>query len=173
MSIEGTQHLLDIIQRKYKSFEEPEFGFVSKALSSQPYAPLVSRLRELFKVDETTEPNDDVSFGYVLSRDGKQWGLELSMVERYAVVFRISSISGVEFVLSGSSVPEEHTLRELLLAHHFIILDQQTLEQPCPLKMHNTDPENMCIYQALFSDVDVLPWKAEKRANRNKQRKEK
>lgn len=45
-----------------------------------------------------------------------------------------------------------------MLGCQFVILDQQELEEACLLKMHNTDPENLCIYQSLFSDVEVLPW---------------
>ncbi|OQW61348.1 MAG: hypothetical protein BVN28_07750 [Nitrospira sp. ST-bin4] len=168
--MEDTQRLLNVIQRKYKSFEEPEFWFVSKMISSQPYAPMVSHLQKLFTVQETTDPNDDVSFVYTLSKSRREWLLQLSMVDRYAVVLRGLDPVGCTFVSWDSPTPEEQALRELLQVHHFTILDQQTLEQPCPLKMHNTDPENMCIYQALFSDVDVLPWETAKRHEEKKEK---
>lgn len=64
MSIPNAQHLLDLIERKYMSFEEPNFSFVRKTISSQPYAPLLSKLKELFEVEEITDPNDDVAFIY-------------------------------------------------------------------------------------------------------------
>lgn len=85
------------------------------------------------------------------------------MVGRCAVLFRLlDASSGLKFVPPKTAVPEEQTIQRLILDSQFVILGQQELGQPCPLKIHNTDPENMRIYQALFSDTDVLPWKSGK-----------
>jgi hypothetical protein len=42
------------------------------------------------------------------------------------------------------------------------ILTSEVLKTRIPLKLFYTEPENVCIYQALFSDVDLLPWESRK-----------
>lgn len=159
MTTQDKNGLLEAIEKKYKSLNRPDYSFVSQVSSATPYAATLKKIESLFDVKEITDTNDDVSFRYTLLRSGRQWVLELSMVGSFAVLFRTSDSGVVEVVTPGTSVPEEREICSLLKEGGFIILDQQELEQPCSLRLFNAEPENVRIYQALFSDTDVLPWK--------------
>ena len=159
MAIQDIQILSETIKRTYISLEQPDFSFISKAISSRPYESLIQQIRSLFEVEELTDSNDDVSFRYLLSKQKNQWLVELSMLGRYATVLRISEIGPIRVITQNTCAQEEQKIFSLLMENQFKILEQQELEQPFPLSLSNAEPENVCIYQALFSDTDVLPWK--------------
>lgn len=158
MAVENTQ-LSESILRKYKSLGEPDFSFVSKVIASKPYDALVQQLQSLVEVEEITDSNDDVSFCYVLSDMKNQWEIQLSMIGLYAVIFRKAEAKLSELVVSAISEQEEKIV-SLLNKYQFEILQPQVLEQKSALSLFNAGQENTCIYQALFSDTDILPWKA-------------
>lgn len=160
MAIRDIQTLSEVIGQAYTSLEQPDFSFVSKAISSRPYDSIIQQMRSLFEVEEITDSNDDVSFRYLLSKSKNQWVIELSMLGRYATVLRISGARHIRVVTQNTSVQEEQKIFSLLTENQFKVLGQQDLEQSFPLKLPNTEPGNVCIYQALFSDTDVFPWKA-------------
>jgi len=160
MAIQNMHTLSEVIKRTYTSLEQPDFSFVSKAISSKPYGSLIQKIGIFFEVEEITDSNDDVSFRYLLSKSRKQWIIELSMLGFYATVFRISDVGSIIVVTKNTSVQDEKKLVSLLMEYRLKILEEQELEQPFPIKLSNTEVENTCIYQALFSDTDVLPWKA-------------
>lgn len=160
MVTQNRHDLLDVLKRNYKSLEQPDFSFVSRAVSSKPYEALIKDFRDLFDVEEITDPNDDVSFRYVVSKSNNQWVVELSMLGKYTAVLRVFQPGHTELVSQNSSAPEDKDIISLLIENQFEILGKDELEQPVALKLFNTEPENTCIYQALFSDTDILPWKA-------------
>lgn len=160
MAIQNLHNLPKVLERNYKSLEQPDFSFVSRAISSKPYDALINNLRELFDVEEITDLNDDVSFRYTVSKSNNRWVVELSMLGLYATVLRVSQLGHTEIVSQNSFAPEDKDVISLLLENQFVILGKDELEQPVTLKLFNTEPENTCIYQALFSDTDMLPWKA-------------
>lgn len=145
---------------RYGSLEEPGFSFVREAMAADPYAPLVHRLGEEFDCGEETEPNDDVSFGYLLTNRRGAWVLRLSMIGPYAVLMRLQDDGGTEVVVAeGDEVTEdERRLLRLLEAEGITAIDRETLTRPFPLTLPNTTPGDVRIYQALFTDTDVLPW---------------
>lgn len=153
--ITGTVNLKEmvpIIERKYGSLEQPNFSFVEKERSKNPYQKLEVLLKESFEVEDVT---DDVSFCYVID---KKWLLQLSMVGSYAVVLGLAK--RVHVVALDTVSEAEQKLLGLLVEHGFIVFHRESLELPVNLKLFNAAPENVCLYQALFSDTDVLPWKA-------------
>lgn len=159
MVVQDMVALSEAIKRTYKSLEEPDFSFVKKAISSRPYETLAQRMLSLFDVEEITEPNDDVSFRYLIAKSNRRWVIELSMIGRYAVVLRLSDAGAVEIVTPETSVEEERDIFSILASGEVVVVKKKDLERPFPLKLSNTEPENVCVYQALFSDTDVLPWK--------------
>lgn len=152
------QEIRDSIQRKYGALEDPSFSLVSKALSGRPYDPLVGKLRALFEVEETTDANDDVSFCYQLTKQDKRWGLELSMVGPYAVILRLLAPWRAKVVTPENAVAEEQKICVLLAEAGFKILERNILEIPIQLNLQNTNKGNVCLYQAPFTDIDILPW---------------
>ncbi len=159
MVIKNIQVLSEKIVQKYKSLEYPDYSFVNKAISSRPYDSLIQQIKSLFEVEEITDSNDDVSFRYLLSKSKNQWVIELSMLGLYAAVLRLSDVMPIKVVTQNASDHDEQKIFSLLLESQFEILEQQELEHPFSIKLSNTEPENACIYQALFTDTDVLPWK--------------
>ncbi len=160
MSDNKIDPLLKLIELKYVSLGRPDFTFVNKTIEANPYSLLLNKLKAMFEVEEITDINDDVSFNYVLSISGKQWVAKLSMVGPYAIVLKVLDNGDSELVMPNSSVVEEKKIISFLLENQLSILEQEILETSCPLKLFNTEPENVSIYQALFSDTDVLPWKS-------------
>jgi len=152
--------LCEVIKRNYQSLERPDYSFVSKAISSKPNDLLIKKVQDLFDVEELTDTNDDVSFHYLVSKSNNQWIIELSMLGLYATVLKILKDGHAELVASNTTIPEEKDILSLLLGSQYEVLEQDELEQSIALKLFNTEPENTCVYQALFSDTDVLPWKA-------------
>ncbi|MFY0577710.1 hypothetical protein ACN28S_28415 [Cystobacter fuscus] len=158
------KEIIDVIRSVYGSFENPDFHFVSEALRQRPYKQIASHLERMFKTEEDTDANDDVSFGYILRGHGQQeWVLRLSMVGPYAVVLRLSGNGSAEVVSPGAPTLEEQALKllQVLSAQGIQVLSQDELMRPVTLSLYNTDPGNVRIYQALFSDTDVLPWEGE------------
>jgi hypothetical protein len=154
------EKLVALICEKYKSLDAPDFSFVREALSIQPYAKVIQKIARGFDLEEDTDPNDDVSFGYLLTKEHQRWMLRISMVGPYAVLFRLDNAESVEVlspIMPGLSAAET-SLVVLLSEAHIQLMDRDTLSLPVPLQLFNTEPENSRLYQALFVDSDVVPW---------------
>jgi hypothetical protein len=150
-----------VVRGVYKSLESPDFSFVQKALDSNPYRELVESLTSNYSVIDNTDPNDDVCFSLELEGGNHKWLLQLSMIGRYAACCRLSSSGHVDEVLSsvtGDVIDDELELRKLLSDHKVRLMTRGEMEKPINLSLINTEPEDVCIYQALFSDTDIYPW---------------
>ncbi len=145
--------LLSMIQNqiaeRYGSLNSPAFFFVEEQLRKEPYAALIMELAGRFAVRDVTDPNEDVSFNYeVLDGDQQVWRLELSMIGPYAFVVNATEKCDQE---------EREFLNRVLARFHITELDQSVLETPIALKLHYTEPEDVSLYHALFSD-SLAPW---------------
>ena len=152
------ESILKEISLTYKSLSEPNFSFVDKAISSNPYRDIVTEIGKKFLIEDIADTNDDVSFRYKLSMKTKTWILEISMVGPYAVLLKEKNEYEYKIVDSDLCMLEESKIISLCRQGNIVFLKRHDLEVPVDLKLFNADPENVCIYQALFSDVDVLPW---------------
>ncbi|MCG7977441.1 MAG: hypothetical protein N0E58_04790 [Candidatus Thiodiazotropha endolucinida] len=160
MVTKDIQILTELIAHKYKSLDEPDYSFVNKAIASKPYSSLIRVFKSIYVIEDITDINDDVSFRYLLSNSNNKWIIELSMLGLYAVLLRAQNSGKLKLVDADNALSEEKEIISLLRKHQFEILMQYILEQHVVLNLFNTDTENVCIYQALFSDTDILPWKA-------------
>ena len=85
----------------------------------------------------------------------------LSMVGRYAAYCRKSDMGKVVEVLSeltNDLTEDEVKVMGLLSDHGFRLLTKTEMETPTKLKLTNAEPEEVCIYQALFFDTPFFPW---------------
>ncbi len=155
-------HLKQIHQdilKAYGSLTEPTFWFVQAALEKQPYREIIARLGAMFAMDdEDTDPNYDVSFGLIIRPPGSLLVLRLSMVGPYAVL--MCSSNSASHVVEPANTNTENERRILGLLHEYGIdaLDRATLEEPVSLLLSDTSTENCRVFQALFTDTDILPW---------------
>ena len=146
----------------YGSLSEPDFGVVSQRLRQQPYRDLVAALDSRFEVQDDTDSNDDHGLGLVLDRGGRSWALLLSVVGTYAAFGRIGQ--AWDAVLTDTSpnlhADERWVLHELRQAG-VRALSQAELEEHVDLMLFNTQPGDVRVYHALFSDIPGLPWDKE------------
>lgn len=152
----------------YGSLENPNFEFEHEHQRQRLYEPFLRDLAAVllldvlgfFKIANITDVNSDHGFVFAI-QNGGEWRLQLSFVGSYAVLMRLTERAVLEVVDSDStknSLAENQIIR--LLANHGVsLLEEENLETPIDLKLFDTDPRNVRVYQALFSDRDVLPWR--------------
>lgn len=149
------------ILSKYGSLTEPRFDFVQAALKANEYHDLVQDLRSSFAINEDTDPNDDVSFGLLLRGEHRSYVLRLSMIGRYAALLRVDEHNRSQVVdPDAPAFAEERNILEALRLFGIEPLAQGTLSLQIPLELSNTTSADCRLYQALFTDTDVLPWEA-------------
>ncbi|WNG16937.1 hypothetical protein [Cystobacter fuscus] len=145
---------------KYGSLSSPSFLFVRQAADQAPYAALLERLKEWFEILDDTDLNDDVCFFYVLRRNGKVWSLLLSMVGPYGLFMRADEPRCVVLTSASSDLPDiERTTMDVVRSEGVQLLGSHTLEQPIALNLWPTEPDGVCLFQALFTDSSVFPWR--------------
>jgi hypothetical protein len=155
-----TDCILQDIMSKYGSLRDPDFGFQNQAMASRPFAPLVDELLVHFFVKDTTDPNQDASFGYTISNGEQRWILQLSMVGRYGVLFRAGNADPT--LVEPNEVnpsPEESLILHLAKKYRVLVLGQSILTKPVPLHLFFTEPWNVRLYHALFSE-DAVRWQS-------------
>jgi hypothetical protein len=158
MNVEA-EELVRSARGRYGSLEEPDFSFVMEALRVRPYEGIEQELRQQFDVEEIADPNDDVSFAFVVGRGPRRWSLQLSMVERLALLMRIEPEGNCRVIETNDAIdPAEQGLLALLQRHGVRVATADLLATPVRLMLSNTEPEDTCLYQALFTDSSVLPW---------------
>lgn len=151
--------LKEVILNKYGSYEEPDFRFVEYAIKNNPYQNLIESLSRHFKTIDQTDINTDVAFFYLLDNRRKQWVLGLSMLGSYAVLLRLTN-KNPKVVSNGTKIDDDEVIILRNLEEQSVsILSQSILESPIKLRLFDTLPENVRLYQALFTDADILPWR--------------
>jgi len=147
------------LRQAYGSPTTPNWSFVSEALRRRPYQPLVDELAAIVSVEENTDPNDDVSFSFVLGLGESAWSLRLSMIGPYALLLRAHP-SVVEFLPPepDERSATERRIVELLASHGVQLLDRDLLEEPVDFAVTDSEADQPRLYQALFSDEVELPW---------------
>lgn len=158
--MQTVEKILASIQDAYGSLEEPNFGFVSRALKRQPYRELLMSISHLYSVEEDTDENDDVSFGYILRSSTETCTLRISMVGPYCILLHVFDDGTCSLIEPSKKIgsPSAQRLVEALTQAGLHLLDEHTLLVPVDLALSNTEPDNRRIFQALFTDTDIIPW---------------
>lgn len=153
------ERIREAMLRAYGSLDEPAFRFVGQALAERPYRGLLAAIARHGPVSDDTVPDDDVSFGVILDwADGRRV-LRLSMLGPFALLLRLPPERPAEVVTAGTARGAERGLVDDLSAHGFELLDRATLDAPVALTLPKTPPGECLVYQALFVDDDVVPWR--------------
>lgn len=75
----------------YGSFEFPDYSFVKLNLAKSKYPDVIRFLEANYNFSEDTEPNTDVSYGYLLRGDDEDLILRVSLVGPYYYFSSLSS----------------------------------------------------------------------------------
>lgn len=155
---------LSILQRVrecYLSLDNPSFHFKRKAYAKKIYRHVELLLRGVFEVEDDTDINIDVSFQYVLYSTNLIWSVQLSMVGSYAAIWRVVKPGEILQVIDPSTLDlleDEQKLMQILTQQDIKILDKSSLSIGIPLKLPYMETDKVRIYQALFTELDTLPW---------------
>ena len=155
-----SEDLFEQLKSVYGSLEEPTYFKINEVMDQRPYNRLVQELTDYFRVEEVTDVNEDVSFQYELILGDDEWLLELSAVGPYAVLSRYEEQGGQLLITPESDHldPPERQVIVLLRRHDLRVMGRSDLDVPVRMNLFVTESESVCLYHALFSDNDSLPW---------------
>ncbi|WNZ64002.1 hypothetical protein QEG98_10075 [Myxococcus sp. MxC21-1] len=160
VQMEDHDRLLRTIEARYGSLVKPRFDFVEVELKKDPHALLCERISRIAEVEDLTNVNDDVCFSYRLrSTDGVLW-LRVSMVGPYFVLMRIAALGAHGRFVEPGGLKEgvEGQIFEMCVQEGLVPIDRETCERPIEMLMFKTEPERVRVFNALFTDADLLPW---------------
>jgi hypothetical protein len=150
----------------YGSLDQPNFAFEQDPRRLAWYREALEEIAAHFLLDmpgqftlaNVTDANCD--HACVLQITGvRTWLFRLSLVGRYAVLLRASESTLKPLTLEEATEEHEFFCLDVLRRNGIRILSSEILERPIALNLLDTDIADMCLYQALFLDDDVLPWK--------------
>lgn len=140
----------ELILTAYGSLDAPNFGKAKKNALNLVYTPLLDKLKAHFELNEITDHNQDVAL--VFDVDTKagipaiRFGLSL-----------IGPFAHIEPVTEKLDSKKAIALRKILADFGVDVLEESFLETPIRMRMNYTDSEDVCLYNALFSDIRP-PW---------------
>jgi len=121
---------------------------------------LLMDIAAAFSITNATDLNTD--HGYIFTLESTtSLSLQLSFVGPYAVLLRTALQGGLEVVeqAANDNGMLERRLIQIVTTHNIRLLGRNVLEIPVNLKLFDTEPGNVRVYQALFRDTDILPWR--------------
>lgn len=156
------ERILKDLQATCGDLSKPNFAFAEERYKKDIHGTVVRDLMVRFFVKNLTDLNDDVSYQLHVKGRQSEWIVWLSLVGPYALITRISGdpprMGAPESSSIRSEDSEESDLKDVLGRNNLLLLDRSVAESPVSIALFNTEPENTKVYQALFSDRDVLPW---------------
>ncbi len=153
----------EIVSTAYKSLEQPDFSFVKKAFRQRPYEPLIRRMRDIAVVEELIEAEDDVCFSYLIKGQTALWKIDLSIVGPFGIFVRLrTQPKSDDFLhpLKSDLTDLEFKVVSLLTKGGVKLMTTEELQEALPMTLYNTSKPKVCLYQALFTDREALPWEA-------------
>jgi hypothetical protein len=153
------------INDKYKNPAEPDFSFT---FASSTPSDLLANLKSIgFEVEKLQDDRADLSFAYHIKNPKvlkyNHWRLLISMVGKYAVLFRLQELRRDELVtvLSNLNWPKEREIIKVLSNNRFEVLSKGVLCCRSPLaRLQNMESGwTIRFWHALFRDEPGLPWK--------------
>jgi hypothetical protein len=156
----GLMHAIVVaLQACYGDLADPSFHKVSTFLDGNPYQSLISSLKNQgISVTETTDLNDDVSVQLIAEKDDDEVAIELSGVGPFAAL-RHSGPNGRDEWITGADnapTPLAALVANTVRRDGFNLLDRTMATEK--IRMWRADgTEDATLYQALFTDNDVIP----------------
>jgi hypothetical protein len=153
------QKIMTALRSCYGSLDEPNFRKVYATMDSDHYRQLVEALRSSgAEVTNTTDRNDDVSIHLVMDQAGDQIGLGLSGVGPFAALVHQDADGRYYWVTRPDDAPTPLAALVATAVQRagFQLLDRATVTKK--IRMCRADgTEEATLYQALFTDTDMIP----------------
>ncbi|MFC9973757.1 hypothetical protein ACFVH6_22955 [Spirillospora sp. NPDC127200] len=153
--------VLTCVTAAFGDLARPDFAAVSRTLREEPYRSVLASLPRHFDIIEPNGDEEDHSFTYIVEQAGARWAVYLSAVGPYAVLGRLRRDESWHAVLTPDAeglTAGERTIIDRVRAAGLSFLDRRILEYPVPLRLDIAEPGNLRVFQALFTDTDILPW---------------
>ena len=153
------QAIMAALRACYGSLDEPNFHKISETLKNNPYRSLVEQLRaSKVQITDTTDLNNDVSIRLVLDRSGDQVGLALSGVGPYAAILCQDATERYSWITKPQNAPTPLAVlvAQVVQGAGFKLLDRSLVGRTVKMNWYDGS-EKATLYQALFSDSDVIP----------------
>jgi hypothetical protein len=148
-------NIINDIKTKYQSLEKPNFTFVSKIVDRNPYREFIEGLKAYCEIEDITDINYDVSFVYIVNCSNQQYMLQLSMVGRYAALYRLSSKREM-LIIDPKEVVVEPIVKTIINAlekEDIALLDEQMLDSELNIKINiNDEKMTSSLDECLFTN---------------------
>jgi hypothetical protein len=148
-------NIINDIKTKYQSLEKPNFTFVSKIVDRNPYWEFIEGLKAYCEIEDITDINYDVSFVYIVNCSNQQYMLQLSMVGRYAALYRLSSKREM-LIIDPKEVVVEPIVKTIINAlekEDIALLDEQMLDSELNIKINiNDEKMTSSLDECLFTN---------------------
>ncbi len=120
-------------------------------------------MRDIAVVEELIEAEDDVCFSYLIKGQTALWKIDLSVVGPFGIFVRLRSQSKPDDFLHAQKTDltdMEQKIVNLLTRGGIKLMTTDELTVAMPMTLFNTSKPKVCLYQALFTDREALPWEA-------------
>ena len=144
----------------YGDLESPSFCFAQERREQQWHAPIVRAIFERFDGEDVTTLDDEVCLSVLVRPRGakdNRWSVRLSLVGPYALVTRITGRADRWLVSKDDADHDELELMRLVKEGGLRIVASSVLRQPIALRTPSLPPDQVTVYNALFTDFSLFP----------------
>ena len=148
---------IQILENRFGSLEAPNYSFVLDEIAQKRYKRIVDEICKKCMVQEDTDENYDISFGYILSfPSGDKYLLRISMVGPFAFLVQLGIDGSVSKPILRGLTHDQIGIEiiELVESHGIFLLDAEILNADFPRLRKYRKP----LYQWLFVDEGRAPW---------------
>jgi len=148
---------IEILENRFGSLDTPDYSFVLDEIAKKRYKKVMDEICKKCMVQEDTDENYDVSFGYILSfPSGGSYLLRLSMIGPFAFLVQLGIDGSVSMPILRGLAHDEAAIEVtgVIESHGIVLLDAKILNANFPrLKKYAKS-----LYQWLFVDEGCAPW---------------
>lgn len=151
---------IKILENRFGSLDAPDYSFVLDEIAKARYKKVVDEICKKCTVQEDTDENYDVSFGYILSfPSGSNYLLRISMIGPFAFLAQLGIDGSVSMPILRGLTHDEAGIEviEVVESHGIVLLDAEILNAYFPRLNKYAKP----LYQWLFVDEGCAPWGCE------------
>ena len=146
------------IKSKYKSFDFPDFSFMSnEPMEIQSIKRLLTE--RSFFINDTSDPNDDVSSILSITLKDKSWLLLISWVGPF---FNLVTLNGDSRSLCMAKnehlSSDEKYIIESFAKFGYLNVPSHLLFENIEMAINGEDLEEVEIYKTIYTTTDIFSW---------------